>query len=224
MAAKREQQDDHQVTSSRGSNQSENSTSGGGMMQPPPQEKGRGSAVGPQKESLGRKEVQVHLPTALRPLLMQDWELVTLRRKLFTLPAKKTVTVILTEYVTFQPNCQTQDKRYAVSALVAMIKEYFDLVLGTQLLYKFEKQQHAEVLACYPTCQMSQIYGGAHLLRLFQHLGPMFTWSSLSEDSLDVLMSHLQDFLEYLARDTSRLFTAATDYQLAPAEYQPKAE
>ncbi|XP_036596327.1 mortality factor 4-like protein 1 [Trichosurus vulpecula] len=184
----------------------------------------RDATAGPEKESLGRQQIEVLLPQALRCLLVQDWELVTLEKKFFILPARKTVHTILSEYAAFHPNHRSRDKKRAVSGLVALIKEYFDMVLGTQLLYSFERPQHAEVLARYPTYQMSQIYGGIHLLRLFPQMGSMLASTPLSEGNLNVLLSHLQDFLEYLARHPSQLFTAATDYQVASAEYQKKAE
>ncbi|XP_031800600.1 mortality factor 4-like protein 1 [Sarcophilus harrisii] len=232
MAAKREQREDCPVTSSEGS------PCGAVAEHPPPQKKGRRrrsrgrgrSRFQRRKFRRGRRaagdfqqEFQVYLPKVLKPLLVQDWELVTLGKKLFTLPARKTVDAILTEYASFHENSGTAAKKLAVNELMAMIKEYFDLVLGTQLLYNFERPQYAEILISQPTAQMSQVYGGAHLLRLFPQLSSMLSCTSLGKRSLNVLLTHLQDFLEYLANDPSLLCIDPIDYQLATKEYQQTA-
>ncbi|XP_044539485.1 mortality factor 4-like protein 2, partial [Gracilinanus agilis] len=188
---------------------------------PPPSSSHRRPLVvgAPERRVPKKREVKVPLPDALKPLLVRDWELVTQDKKLFTLPAHKPVDAILAEFSVFQQHCGVASKEYATQELVAGIREYFNVLLGSQLLYKFERPQYTEILGRYPGCPMSQIYGGAHLLRLFVQLGSALTYSGLDEHSLDVLLSHLQDFLEYLAAKPALLFTPA-DYQLASAEYQ----
>ncbi|XP_043830540.1 mortality factor 4-like protein 2 [Dromiciops gliroides] len=238
LAAKREQVEDC-PDSSTGANEEGDLGKGGSawwgavMQWPRKRKRGRGlyrgrgggqqAAADPEGEYLTRlEETQIHLPRALKPLLVEDWELVTLGKKLFALPAKKTVAAILAEYAVLQQNHGTATKKQSVCELMAGLQEYFDAVLSDQLLYDFEKPQHSEILAKYPSTPMSQIYGGAHLLRLFPQMGPMLACTSLSDNSLDVLQHHLQDFLKYLATDPSLLFSAPTDYQEASDDYQQK--
>lgn len=48
------------------------------------------------------------------------------------------------------------------------IKEYFNSILSTQLLYKFERLHHQTEVNNHPEdTPMSSIYGGIHLIRLF---------------------------------------------------------
>ena len=52
------------------------------------------------------------------------------------------------------------------------MREYFNLMLGAQLLYKFERPQYAQMKKNHEAAGdteegLSSIYGSIHLLRLF---------------------------------------------------------
>uniref|UniRef100_A0A7M4DY29 Mortality factor 4 like 1 n=1 Tax=Crocodylus porosus TaxID=8502 RepID=A0A7M4DY29_CROPO len=181
---------------------------------------------------MNRVEVKVKIPEELKPWLVDDWDLITRQKQLFYLPAKKNVDSILEDYANYKKSRgNTDNKEYAVNEVVAGIKEYFNVMLGTQLLYKFERPQYAEILADHPDAPMSQVYGAPHLLRLFgkhsasllpMRIGAMLAYTPLDEKSLALLLNYLHDFLKYLAKNSSTLFSAS-DYEVAPPEYHRKA-
>ncbi|XP_067411566.1 mortality factor 4-like protein 1 isoform X1 [Emydura macquarii macquarii] len=192
--------------------------------QPPRKKRAR---VDPTVESeetfMNRVEVKVKIPEELKPWLVDDWDLITRQKQLFYLPAKKNVDSILEDYASYKKSRgNTDNKEYAVNEVVAGIKEYFNVMLGTQLLYKFERPQYAEILADHPDAPMSQVYGAPHLLRLFVRIGAMLAYTPLDEKSLALLLNYLHDFLKYLAKNSSTLFSAS-DYEVAPPEYHRKA-
>uniref|UniRef100_A0A287DCM1 Mortality factor 4-like protein 1 n=1 Tax=Ictidomys tridecemlineatus TaxID=43179 RepID=A0A287DCM1_ICTTR len=180
----------------------------------PPQKKRAWVAPTVENEEtfMNRVEVKVKIPEELKPRLVDDWDLITRQKQLFYLPAKKNVDSILEDY----------NKEYAVNEAVAGMKEYFNVMLGTQLLYKFERPQNAEILADHPDAPMSQVYGTQHLLRLFVRIGAMLAYTPLDEKSLVLLLNYLHDFLKYLAKNSATLFSAS-DYEVAPPEYHRKA-
>ena len=57
-------------------------------------------------------------------------------------------------------------------------------MLGTQLLYKFERPQYAEILTDHPDAPMSQVFGVPHLLRLFVRIGAMLAYTPPDKKTL----------------------------------------
>jgi len=94
-------------------------------------------------------------------------------------------------------------------------------MLGTQLLYKFERPQYGDLLAENPNLPMSQIYGSEHLLRVFVKLGNALSYSNLEDKSIRFVVGHVHDCLDYLAANADSLFS--TDYETATPEYHRRA-
>ncbi len=51
------------------------------------------------------------------------------------------------------------------AATLAGLKALFDAMLGSHLLYTFERVQFAEILAAHPNTPLADLYGAEHLLR-----------------------------------------------------------
>lgn len=132
--------------------------------QPPRKNRARVDPTVENEETfMNRGEVKGKIPEELKPWLLDGWDLITRQKQLFYLPAKKNVDSILEDYANYKKSRGNTDN----NEVVAGIKEYFNVMRGTQLLHKFERPQYVEILADHPDAPMSQVYGAPHLLRLF---------------------------------------------------------
>lgn len=157
--------------------------------------------------------------------MVDDWDAITRQHKLLDIPAKKTVKDIIDAYIQMKKSSKstTQNKEVAITDVTTGLISYFNVMLGTQLLYKSERPQYSEILQQYPNTPMANIYGSFHLLRLCVRLGPMLSFTSLDERSIQLLMVSLQDFLKYLVKNSTTLFSMQHFVNVSP-EYYRKAQ
>ncbi|KAM4841541.1 mortality factor 4-like protein 1 [Thomomys bottae] len=197
-------------------------TSSGQAPQPPRKKRSRLDSPVEPEVFLPYTEDQVKIPEELKRCLVDDWDWVTKQNHLYHLPAQRSVDSILEEFEKGTLWGGSPDHmQYVVHEVAAGIREYFNSTLNTQLLYRFERPQYEAMVKGHHEEPMSCVYGAPHLLRLFVRIEAMVTSSPKDERSLALLLSYLQHFVKYLARNSTSLFRAC-DYHVASAEYLQK--
>ena len=156
-------------------------------------------------------EINIVIPDLLKGTLVEDWDLVSRQKHIYRLPANVTVDDILKTYVDSVESAV--ERQSALTEFASGIKEYFNLMLHSQLLYKLERSQHEEIVKMHPEKTVTQIYGISHLLRLFVKVGAMLVYTDLDEKNTSVLVNHVHNFLHYLEENIHLLFNP-DDYHL----------
>lgn len=177
---------------------------------------------GTEDENENSPNIQIDIPDELKPTLVDDWDLINRQHKLPTTPAKITVATILEDYQKSKIRADTKpNKASSVEAVVSGLQDYFNVMLGTQLLYKFERPMYAELLTIHEGKDMIELYGFIHLVRLFIRLGQKLPYTQLDASALRLLKYHIQDFLKFLVKNISKYYSVS-EYAVPPPEYHRK--
>ena len=185
----------------------------------------RGGLSSEKEQSHSTKlEVKIKIPRDLRRFLLDDADFVTRQKQLVPLPKAedKSVKAILDGFVKSNgTKVENSTKSNVSEEIVKGIAEYFNVVLGTQLLYKFERPQYSDMLKEHPGRPLSEIYGAEHLLRLFVKMGSMMSYANLDDKSMHFIVTKIQDFLEWMTKGADDVFSS--EYESATPEYYRRA-
>ncbi|KAL5967252.1 hypothetical protein TSMEX_005019 [Taenia solium] len=176
---------------------------------------------------LKRTRIKVELTDTLKAWLVDDWDLTTKQSRLVSLPARKSIARVFDEYLeqgksqhcttnaTQSPFTVTQEFR---REFVNGLRVNFNFILGSQLLYKFERPQYAELLKSHASLEMVDLYGPMHLLRLLVRLRDLITFVKTDPTSVGLLEAVTADFVAYLDRNNEEYFKLE-DYISATPDY-----
>ncbi|CEQ38904.1 SPOSA6832_00380, partial [Sporobolomyces salmonicolor] len=193
-----------------------------------------------EEEYMRKMEVKIAIPDNLKTQLVDDWEAITKNqqvrrfddpfragppvdgdgvRQLVPLPRNPSVDVILDEWLKYLQN-EEEDKKRLAAEVAAGLGLYFNKALGNNLLYRFERGQYQEQYKALQGTdkQMSSVYGGEHLLRLFVNLPELLAHTSLDPESMGVLKENMVQFLAWM--DLNRRVLFVKEYNGTSSGYQ----
>ena len=172
--------------------------------------------------SLKSHIIKVIIPCELKEKLVDDWDLISRQKLLYSLPARITVQKILRKYVE-EVSFKASNNAFNLKEIVLGLQEYFNVMLGSHLLYKFERPQYGDILTKYPNLSASQIYGAFHFIRFFVKFDSILSSQShLTETNIKLITFYVHDCLRFLKLHISKFFDVH-EYETAPAEYHRRA-
>lgn len=166
------------------------------------------------------KEIKIRIPDELKNWLVDDDNNIK-NKKLTVLPAGTTISTILKDFVSHKKSSTKapSDKEVVLNELTLGIKDYFNVMLGAHLLYKFERLQYQTLLKeLGKDVDLTAHYGVIHLVRLFTRIGRPLAATTLDSQSIQTIVNYIQDLLKFISKQTN-LFDLDDNYTIAPPEY-----
>lgn len=167
---------------------------------------------------LTNPKIKINIPLNLQEWLIDDLDAIMQQNKLVKVPNTITVKSIITDYQEFKIKELQNDEKCikTLNETISGLIRYFNAMLGSQLLYKFERIQYSELINSKK--EMSDIYGAIHFLRLIEKLDEIISYAPLEPTKLEILIEHVNDILKYLDKNHLSLFKSE-NYITAPPNY-----
>lgn len=181
---------------------------------PAPRGQKRTREADAEKDDSYTPALHLQVPDMLKARLVDDWEWITKDQRLVPIPREGfTVANILQEYRLSVPMKRPGSAEAEIfEECITGLQTYFDKCLGTILLYRFERQQYADVRKQYgDQAKMSEVYGAEHLLRLFVSMEELVSQTQMDPQAVAVLRKYLQDLMKFLARNLETFFVKEYD-------------
>lgn len=166
------------------------------------------------------KEVKIKIPEEVKNWLIDDDNNIK-TKKLTILPAKTTIATILKDFINHKKSSTKNpvDKEVVLNELTLGIRDYFNVMLGAHLLYKFERLQYQLLLKEHgKDIDLTNHYGVVHLARLFTKMGKPLAVATLDSQNMQIIVGYIHDLLKFISKQTS-LFDLDKNYTIAPPDY-----
>jgi len=173
----------------------------------------------PSAPALSAEQSSIVLHSTLKRQLIDDWEFVTKDHKLVPLPREPSVSAVLSTWLLSNSRRGIADK--ACKEIAEGLREYFDMALGTMLLYKFERFQYNQIIhGSAVAAKPSKVYGAEHLLRLIVKLPTLLVRARVSDEKQTLIFSKMNDLAKFLHKNGKLVFLP--EYSPAGQDYIAK--
>lgn len=142
----------------------------------------------------------------LKNVLRDDTRIVNGQNKLYNIPAKLTVAEVIEDYTATKRLDAAHSSGITIGMVFQGIIQYFEVILACKLLYESENVQYEQILHKYPGSAMSELYPPVYLLRLLVQFNKFIADAKRDRESLQWIISQINDFTVYLAQRKSNLF------------------
>jgi len=142
------------------------------------------------------EDCKIFLPDILKIFVEDDYNKLKMKQKMLVLPANPCLDQILSKYEQYQLKIGKHEGE--THEFVTCLTEYLNVLLYKDLLYRFEKKRHSEVMKKNEGIPYSKIYGIVHLLRLIDKIGIYINEAIDNSEIKSLLESHFLELLNYI--------------------------